>query len=194
MTRLIVCLTTALLAAPSLAQEKSAAPSGMPDMTKMGPMARPVTKPDKKGIDEAFKAMDAAWKKADVEAAADVIDFPVIMLSDDSQGEVKHFTATREQWVGMMTPFMTNMPKDMKMSHKHTAHFLSDTLAVAVTEDRMTMGKTRGKWKGMAVLTKVDDKWKFKQFAEAGWGDMPPPPGAKAEAATRTPPTTAKRP
>src|SRR4051812_10170138 len=61
------------------------APSGMPDMTKMGPMSRPVTKPDKKGVDDTYKAFEEAMKKGDVNAAADLIDFPVIMMSDDSK-------------------------------------------------------------------------------------------------------------
>jgi len=195
MTKFFCCVAAVMFAGAAMAQDKpDTTPAGMPDMTKMGPMSRPVTKQDKKGVDAAFKAMDAAWKNGDADAAAETIDFPIIMLSDNSKGEVKHFTATREQWVAMMKPFMANMPKDMKMSHRHTAHFLSDTLAVAITEDRMTRGKIKGKWKGMAVLTKVNDAWKFKQMAEAGWGDMPPAPGAKAEAAGRAPTTTATRP
>ena len=97
------------------------------------------------------------------------------MLSDDSKGEVKHFAATREQWIEMMKPMMTGMPKDMKMKHKHTAHFLSDTLAVVHRGDQHDQGKIKGNWKGMAVLTLKDGKWKFKEMAEAGWGDMKPP-------------------
>jgi hypothetical protein len=54
--------------------------------------------------------------------------------------------------------------------------FLSDTLAVSIESNGMAMGKVKGKWNAMSVLTLVDGKWKFKQMAEAGWGDMPQPP------------------
>ena len=179
-------LACSLLSAAAGAQEKAppaAGAAGMPDMSKMGPMSRPVTKEDKKGIDETYKASEAAMKAGDANAMADLVDFPVIMLSDSSSGEVKHFNATREQWVAMMAPMMSNMPKDIKMKHKHTPTFLSDTLAVVVEETSMSQGKMKGKWKGFSVMTLKDGKWKWKQMSEAGWGDMAPP-GAAAAAPT----------
>jgi ketosteroid isomerase-like protein len=169
-------------AAPAAAAPAAAAPAGMPDMTKMGPMSRPATKQDKKGVDDLYKTFEEAMKKGDANAAADLVDFPAIMLSDDSKGAVKHFNATREQWLGIMTPFIANMPKDMKMSSKHAATFLSDTLAVSIEQNGMTMGKTKGKWSSMSVLTLKDGKWKFKEMSEAGWGDMTPPGTAAAPA------------
>ena len=170
------------LSAVAVADEKGAAPPpGGMDMTKVGPMSRKVTKEDKKGVDELYKTSEEAWKKGDVAALADLCDFPVIMLSDDSKGEVKHFPATREQWTAMMQQF-ANMPKDMKMKMKHTAHFLSDDLAVVIEETSMTMGKMKGSWKGMSVITLKDGKWKYKEMAEAGWGDMKPPSPSHASA------------
>jgi hypothetical protein len=180
------------LSSVALGDDKAAPPPppppGMPDMTKVGPMSRKVTKEDKKGVDELFKAAEEGWKKGDVNALADLVDFPVIMLSDDSKGEVKHFAATRDQWVGMMQSMVTGMPKDMKMKSKHSAHFLSDDLAVAIEEISMTMGKVKGSWKSMSVLTLRDGKWKFKEMAEAGWGDMKPPPGATTATTAPVPP------
>jgi uncharacterized protein (TIGR02246 family) len=168
------------LSAVAVAEEKPAtAPAaGQPDMSKMGPLSRKVTKEDKKGVDELYKAVEDAMKKQDVNAYADLFDFPVIMLSDDSKGQVQHFEASREQFVNLMKGFMTQPPpKDMK--HKHTANFLSDDLAVAIEEMSGTMGTMKGKWKAMSVLTLKDGKWKFKQIAEAGWGDMKPSTTAK---------------
>jgi hypothetical protein len=198
MTRavLILAISTTLVAGAAGAADKApaapaggaAAPAGgapaptggMPDMTKMGPLTRPVTKQDKKGIDDLYKAFEDAMMKGDVAAAADLCDFPVIMLSDNSKGVAKSFNATREQWVGIFTPMATNRPKDMKMSGKHTPTFLSDTLAVSIEQNSMSVGKVKGKWNAMAVVALVDGKWKFKQMAEAGWGDMPAAPTAAA--------------
>jgi ketosteroid isomerase-like protein len=198
MTKMICCLAALAFSAPALATDKAAAPAaapaaaapaaaapaGMPDMTKMGPMSRPVTKQDKKGIDDLYKAFEEAMKKGDANAAADMVDFPIIMVSDDSKGLARHFDATREQWLGIMTPFITNAPKDMKMSSKHAVTFLSNDLAVAIEQNSMSMGKVKGKWPSMSLLTLKDGKWKFKQQSEAGWGDMALP-GAPAAAPTK---------
>jgi hypothetical protein len=146
-------------------------------------MSRPVTKEKeaKKGIDELCKSMDEAWKKGDIMTIADGIDFPVIMMSDDSKGAAQHFEATREQFIAMMKPMVEGMPKDAKVTAKHTATLLSDTLGVVIEDTSMTMGKVKGKWKGFSVVNYKDGKWKIKQMSEAGWGDMKPPgaPSAK---------------
>jgi hypothetical protein len=190
-------------AAPAAAAPAATSPlPGMPDMSRVGPMSRPVTKPDKKGVEALFKASEEAWKKGDVNAAADLVDFPVIMLSDDSKGVAKSFYATREQWVGMMTPAMSSMPKDAKMSAKHTPTFLSDTLVVSIEDNSYSAGKMKGKWKSFCVLNLKDGKWKFKEMSEAGWGDMAPPevvmpaaaPGKAGAAPVAKTPATAAMP
>jgi ketosteroid isomerase-like protein len=182
MIRTLSYVAILALAAPALAQQPQQ-PAGQPagqqpseaaaDMTRYGPWTRPVTKQDKKGIDQLYKAMEDAWKKGDVEALANNIDFPVIMLSDNSRGEARHFEATREEWIGFMKPFVTAPKEGMKMSHKHNVHFLSDTLAVSI-EDNSVSGKMNAKWKSMSVLNKKGDVWKVKEMSEAGWGDMTP--------------------
>jgi hypothetical protein len=191
LSKAICCAAVLAFSATAFAEDKPATPpSGAPDMTKMGPLSRPVKNPDKKGVDEAFKSMMEACKRGDVDAAADNVDFPVIMLSDDSSGAAKSFSASREQWVAIMKPMITNMPKDMKMTHKHDVTFLSDTLAVAIEDNGISTGQIKGKWKSMSVLNRKDGKWKFKQMAEAGWGDMPPPGKGSASANTKTPTDT----
>jgi hypothetical protein len=190
LTRTVCCAAVLALGATALAEDKAAAPAGAPDMTKMGPLSRPVTKPDKKGVDALFKTMMEACKSGDVDAAAENVDFPVIMLTDDSSGTAKSFNASREQWVAIMRPMLTNMPKDLKTTHKHDVTFLSDTLAVAIEDNGMSSGAVKGKWKSMSVVTLKDGKWKFKQMAEAGWGDMPPPGKSSASGPSKTPTDT----
>jgi uncharacterized protein (TIGR02246 family) len=185
MTRTIISTLIVLgFSAVAVAQDKAAPPAGAaagPDWSKVGPLSRKVTKEDKKGVADLYKAAQEAMKKGDVNAFADLVDFPAIMLSDDSKGQVQSFNATREQLVEMMKPMFAGMPKDVTMKSKQTAHFLSDGLAVAIEENEMSGGKMKGKWKGMSVLTLKDGRWKFKQMAEAGWGDMKPPASSTAK-------------
>jgi hypothetical protein len=194
MKKLCCCLTFVAMAGVAQAQDKAAPPgtpppagaaAGMPDMSKMGPMSRPVTKEDKKGVEELIKACDEAWKTGNMAAMLERIDFPVVMMSDDSKGAVQSFAATRDQWAEMMKPMMTGMPKEMKHKAKRDIHFLSDTMALVVEDVKMEMGKTKGKWKGFSVVNKKEDgKWRIKQMAEAGWGDSKPP-GAPTAAAPK---------
>ena len=197
MTRTLISSLIVLgLSAVAVADDKAAAPpagaAGAPDWSKVGPMSRKVTKEDKKGVDALFDSVKEAMKKGDINAFADTVDFPVIMLSDDSKGEARHFAAGREQFVELMKPMFGGMPKDMKMDHKHTAHFLSDDLAVVIEETSMAMGKQKGKWKSFSVVTLKDGKWKFKEMAEAGWGDVKVPAAGTAGKAP-SPTTSAKK-
>jgi hypothetical protein len=184
MKRLFVCVFALGLATSAwAADDKAAAPDGPPPM---GPMSRMVTKEDKKGVDEMYKAMDAAWKARDINAAAALIDFPVFMATDNAKGEYMGGEWDKATWIAEMSKAMAGMPPDdagMKMTMKRTPHFLSDTLAVVVEETDMKMGKMKAKWKGYSVITKKGDKWMVKQMSEAGWGDvMAPKPAPKAAA------------
>jgi hypothetical protein len=185
MNRTVICSLSmlAMVGVARAAEPAATPPAGTPDMSKVGPMSRPVTKEkeDKKGVDELYKVTEEAWKKADVNALADNVDFPVIMMSDDSTGKAVHFEAKREQWIDMMKGIVSNMPKDAKMTSKHTATFLSDDLGVVVEEMSVSMGKVKGKWHAFSVVTNRDGKWKFKQMSEAGWGDMKPPTAASVK-------------
>src|SRR5882757_7145960 len=98
----ICCVALLASSAGARAEDKAAAPAGAMDMSKMGPMSRPVTKEkeDKKGVDDLYKTMMDAWKKGDVVTVAENLDFPVIMLSDDSSGASQHFEASRDVWLG----------------------------------------------------------------------------------------------
>ena len=193
MIRTVSYLAILALASPAFAQDTPAAGSA-PDMSKAGPWTRPVKNPDKKGVDQLFKAMQDAWMKGDVDAVAEYVDFPVVMQTDDSKGEAHQMLATRDQWVSMMKSM--SMPKEPKpkLSHKHQVTFLSETLAVAIEDTSMSAPK-KAKWKSMSVLTKKDGAWKIKEMAQAGWGDMAPAQTAaeKAHQPTNTLPPAPPR-
>lgn len=168
-------------AAPAAkADAAKAAPAPM-DMSKMGPMTRPVKKIKKlrKEIAKFLKAEDAAMKKHDLAASMALIDFPVTMITDDAKGQGSGDVSTAEAFEAMMKPFYDMpMPKKMKLSRKNAITLLSPSLAVVVSTWNWRMGKKKASWKNCSVLIKKDGKWKSKMMAEAGWGDMPSGPPA----------------
>src|SRR5215831_6309337 len=123
-----VAVVTLCLAAPIFAEEVK--PGTMPDMKKMGPESRwPKNEKKTKGeLSTFYKEWTALWEKGDLNGVADMVDFPVIMMTDDSKGKFGMMQATREQWTAMMAPFVEMMKtvKDLKLTHKETCQVFSD--------------------------------------------------------------------
>ena len=175
---ILVCTAAVVFAGSAWAQGKEAMPAAAPpagmDMMKMGPAARKPTdeKKTKKEIDEFFKQMEATAMKGDIEASANMIDFPLYMATDDLKGVPEAKEYNREQYIGMMKPFYEHMPKDMKMTHKPTVTVLSDSLAAVSDDFTTTMGKMKMSGRNAGLLVKRDGQWKWKSMVEAGWGGM----------------------
>lgn len=171
MKRLFITATLCL-AAPALAGPE--APSGTPDMTSVGPLSRKVTKPDNRAIEALYQASDEAWMKGDIKAVAAMHDFPVLMTTDDAKGEVHSERWSREQFVQIMGPMAASAPKDIRIRHRLTPHFISDSLAVVIDDATMLQGKKElGSFKSAALVVNRKGKWLFKGGVEAGWGEMP---------------------
>jgi hypothetical protein len=128
-------------------------------------------KKDRAEIAKLFKAMEAAGKKGDIETAASFIDFPVLMLTDDSKGEAHGAAWTRAQWVEVMAPFYKPMP-DMKVTEKPSVFLISDSLATVTNVATITMGKKKPiTTRNSMLLARVGGEWKVKAMVEGGWGD-----------------------
>jgi hypothetical protein len=152
----------------------------------MGWVPRKVTKEDKKGLDAMFKEMEAAWKAGDVNAAAALTDFPVYMVTDDSQGKVYTDMWDRAKYVQTMGDAMKNMPKDMmpKTTRKYT--FLTDTMAMVTEDHTMTMGGKKMQTRTACLAINKDGKWMLKSSVEGGWGDSMKNKGATGGAGSTT--------
>ena len=173
---LVACVAGSIVSGWAFAQE--AKPAGAPDMRNMGPMARLPKKPqqDQMELKTFFKQWDTVGKKGDVNAMADMIDFPVIMMTDDSKGNFKMEQWNRDQWIGVMKPFMDPAQmKDVKWTSKETCFLISDDVASCEAAVAIQMGKMKGKYNAHSIAIRKDGKWKIKEMMEAGWGDMPAP-------------------
>jgi len=154
------------------AEEKTAAPSDDPMAAWVPPKLENAAK-SKKEIQAVFQAMDAAGKRGDVEAAAALVDFPVLMATDDSKGEGMAETWDRERWLEVMKPFYAKPMTDVKMTHKPTIFLLSDSLASVDDICTIKKGPKTITMRNSTLLVRRDGKWLVKAMAEPGWGDMP---------------------
>jgi hypothetical protein len=128
---------------------------------------------DRQEIQAFLKKMEDVGKKGDLDAAAALIDFPVMMITDDSKGQASGEAWDREKWVQTMTPFYRNAPKDMKVTHKPTIFVVTDSLATVDDAWTMTMGGKKTSGRSGMLLVRIDGEWRTKAMMEGGWGDMP---------------------
>jgi hypothetical protein len=146
---------------------------------------------DRKEIAALMKQMEDAAMKGDLETAAGFVDFPVLMVTDDSKGEAGGESWSRAQWVETMKPFYAKpTPPGTVTTGKPTIVLVSDSLAAVGSPWTMKMGpaKTVSGTSAM-LLVRKNGAWKVKSVMEAGWGDMPAPtaaePAAGAGSATK---------
>jgi hypothetical protein len=176
---LAMFLVPSLALPAEMAAEKMGGPPDDPMAAWVPPKLKNEAK-DKQEITALMKKMEAAGKKGDIEAAAALIDFPVLMTTDDSKGEAMSETWTREQWIEAMTPFYAK-PMDMKVTHKPNIFLMSDSLASVDDVCTMTMGGKSGSksvtMRNNTLLIRKDGEWRVKGMAEGGWGDMMGPQG-----------------
>jgi uncharacterized protein (TIGR02246 family) len=182
-----VLLAVLLVPSLALAQDKPAAAADDPMAGWTPPKVKNEAK-DKKEIMAVFKAMEDAGRKGDLEAAAALVDFPVMMMTDDSKGQGMGAAWTREQWVEAMRPFYDKPMKDMKITHQPTVFLLSDSLASVDDVCTMRMGgKTVVSRNSTFLVRASDGQWKVKAMAEGGWGDMMGAQGGTGTASGATP-------
>jgi uncharacterized protein (TIGR02246 family) len=163
-------LLAALVPALAFADDKGAPPSGDP-MAGWAPKKVTREAQDRKEIAALIQAMDDAGKKGDLAAATALVDFPVLMVTDDSKGQASAVEWSKEQWTQVMEPFY-KQPMQGKVTHKPVVFLASDSLATLNDVVTMTMGKKSMTSRNTTILVRREGKWLVKAMMEGGWGDM----------------------
>lgn len=171
MRRLSLIVSSVVLAGSALAAEpKQPAASTADPMAAWRPPRVVNEARDRQEILALFQKMEQAGKQADLDAAAALVDFPVLMVTDDSKGEAYGEPWTREQWIQAMRPFYEK-PMDMQIQHKPTISVLTDSLATVVDRATFTMGGKTITTRSSTLLVRKGGQWKIKALVEGGWGD-----------------------
>ncbi len=167
--RWLVMVSLVLSSSLALAAEEKAAPAD--PMAGWAPKKVMKEAQDRKEIAAFIRAMDDAGKKGDLAAAAALVDFPVLMVTDDKDGQASAVPWSREQWTQVMEPFY-KQPMQGKVTHKPTIFLASDSLAALDDVTTMTMGKKSMTSRNTTILVRKDGKWRVRVMMEGGWGDM----------------------
>jgi len=127
-------------------------------------------------VDAVLDAAHAAYLRGDLEAVSKTIDFPVLMVTDNSKADGMATTWDREQFLHHhaavareFSPDAMEGIKSAKRSRNYT--FISDTIVAVNQEDEASLEGKAVKWKSFALLAKSNGTWRVKAQAEGGWGD-----------------------
>lgn len=127
---------------------------------------------DQQEIHRFFVKMEDAARKGDLAAASALIDFPVLMVTDDSKGEATSVSWDRERWEKEMAPFYAK-PMPIPSSHTPTVFLVTDSLAMVGDRWTLVSGKRKLTGRNATLLVRKDGAWKAKAMVEGGWGDVP---------------------
>jgi len=178
-----LALVASLVSAIAFAADKPAAPAA--DAKPMGGMMegwtpRKVTKEDNKAVTDALEAMHTKMMAGGtIDDMMAMHDFPVLMMTDDKDGNVMMTTMDANAWRKMMEPSMK--AEDMKAMHDQMAKmpkpkmdvfFLTDNMALVTGKMMMPMGKEKMEIRNAHMMILKDGKWMVKGEIEGGWGDM----------------------
>lgn len=173
------------LASPGLAEDKAA--GGADPMAGWTPPVVKNEKQDRQQIEAFLKQMEAASTRGDIDAAAAIIDFPILMVTDNARGEGGGEEWNREQWLQVMRPFYAKpMPPGSQVPGKRNIVLISDSLALVGAGWTMKMGPKKVSGTSGLLLVRKGGEWKAKAMVEGGWGDMPMPGTAQGAATPGT--------
>jgi hypothetical protein len=102
---------------------------------------------------------------------AALIEFPLLVVSDDSRGEAVAITWTRERWLEAMGPISGPLP-GVAVEHRPSVFLLSDAIAVVTDEQTVTRRGRSLPGRLSLVLLRTSAGWRVKSILEAGWGEM----------------------
>lgn len=182
---LAALLLPSLAGAAELAGPASRVPRGVKDEARA-----------RKEIQELFLGFDDAGENGDAEAAAALLDFPLLVATDGARGEGSGAPWSRERWLETMAPVYDVPLKNARISHKAQVFLVSDALATVNLVTTVTKGGKSTVERSAAVVIRRDGEWRIKARVESGWSDVAPPaperepedePAAKAGARPAAP-------
>jgi SnoaL-like protein len=119
-----------------------------------------------------FAEYDALAAHKDVEAMADTALFPIMVISNDSDGNGVTQIWDRAAFLQAMTAAMEGELADLTMENRRRPTFLNRDIAVVVTDSAVTAGGRVQHLRYADVMVKSDGSWRFTSMIQAGWGDM----------------------
>jgi hypothetical protein len=116
-----------------------------------------------------FDRYDGHARRNDTEAMADMALFPLVVMTNDSQGECVAQEWDRGTFIQAMDMAAAG---SVEIDNHRRPVFLNSDLAVVVTDSTVTADGKTEHMRYADVMAKAGGEWRFKSMVQAGWGDM----------------------
>lgn len=132
--------------------------------------------PTEKDVQHLLEWFDEYQKhvlKNDLDAMADMAIFPLIVITDDSEGN-----AVSQEWDRQAFKQALDLeaqgvdPATITITNKRTPFFLNENLAIVITDAVTTVAGESQPSRYADIMFKKDGEWKYKSMIQSGWGDM----------------------
>lgn len=154
------------------------APAQQPKSPERAPLERPrsawapskITRRDTRGLDALAREMEHAWQERHLDDAAAVMDFPIVMVTDDGKGLTTSESWTRERWLRVTGDFINALDPAAKLTtRQRTYHFVTDRLATIQEERRWASASRTIRWRTVYVCVLKESGWRVTSIIEGGW-------------------------
>ncbi|QWF82360.1 DUF4440 domain-containing protein [Amycolatopsis sp. CA-230715] len=125
------------------------------------------TDEDRAGIEAWFRRYDELAEKIDLDGMADLAYFPLNLVTDGDERGAFAGQWTRQQYLEGMKAAMGS--GEVSMDSTRTPVFLTDSLAVVITDATMTWDGQTQTVSYADVLVKTDGRWLFQTMIQGGW-------------------------
>jgi hypothetical protein len=118
-----------------------------------------------------FGAAADAWRKEDMQALLALYDLPIYAGTDNAAGAYQSTECDAEELRAILTALMKSERKDLSRTERRTPHFLSDSMAMVLTDTSVARnGDALGSYTSAILVIRKDGAWRFKSGVEAGHG------------------------
>lgn len=130
-----------------------------------------VSKEDTRGLTRLAEAVAHAWEDRHLDDATAVMEFPVLMVTDDGKGQALVEPWTRERWLRVMGDLVNQLPPTAKLrTTRRTFAFVTDALATIHEDKLLVSGKKKTRWRTTYVCVRRGDAWRITTIVEGGFG------------------------
>ena len=126
---------------------------------------------DRREVEALLAALEQADAAGSAEAVAALLEFPLLMVTDDRRGVAVATTWSRQRWIEAMGPISGPLP-GVEVRHRASIFVLSDALAVVCDDQTVTRRGRSLPGRAALVVVRTSAGWRVKAILEAGWGEM----------------------
>ena len=139
-------------------------------------MPSPTFKPsmdDTKQLMDWFDQYQARVLKNDLEAMADMAILPLIVMTNDSDGNAVTQEWDRETFKQALDLSAQGVDlANVSIMNERQPFFLSEDLAIVITDAVTSVAGDSQPSRYVDIMFKKEGEWKYKSMIQAGWGDM----------------------